>query len=101
MERTPYNKEKINVPPVGMYNPDIISSIKYNFEMKNLFKMTPTKNNKKGYKTLLEKKIKKRVKEIKDKEKELIKLLGPGKYFDILNKTFIHKKKAETKKITI
>ena len=99
MERTPYNKEKINVPPVGMYNPDIISSIKYNFEMKNLFKMTPTKNNKKGYKKLLEKKIQKKVKEIKDKEKELIKLLGPGKYFDILNKTFIHKNKKPKKNL--
>ena len=87
LERSPLNKDLINNPAVGQYNPDIISSIKYNFEIKNMINTQPM-NKKLGYKKVLEEQVLKRAKEIKEKEKQLINLLGPGKYFNMLNKTF-------------
>ena len=99
LERSPLNKDLINNPAVGQYNPDIISSIKYNFEIKNMINTQPM-NKKLGYKKVLEEQVLKRAKEIKEKEKQLINLLGPGKYFNMLNKTFnLNKGKSKLKGI--
>ena len=39
-----------------------------------------------------------RAKEIKEKEKQLINFLGPGKYFNMLHKTFFsNKNKAQAR----
>ena len=90
LERSPINKEILENPPVGEYNPDIITSIKYNFEFKNNVNNQYINyiTKKKGYKKILEKKVLQRVKEMKEKEKHLINLLGPGKYFKMVNKHF-------------
>ena len=86
LERAPLNKDLLNNPGVGVYNPDIISSIKYNFEYKNQFK-NQINNEKTGIKNNYEHIALKRVKEIKEKEKRLMELLGPGRYFNIINRT--------------
>ena len=90
LERSPFNKQIFENPPVGEYNPDIISSIKYNFEYKNKINNQQVKNirENKGYKKILEKKALQRVKEIKEKEKQLMNFLGPGKYYKMINKHF-------------
>ena len=99
LERSSLNKDKINNPAVGQYNPDIISSIKYNFETKNMINTQPV-NKKLGYKKILQEQVLQRAKEIKEKEKQLINLLGPGKYFNMLNKTFnLNKNKNKLKGI--
>ena len=87
LERSPVNKDMMTVPGVGDYNPDIITSIKYNFEFKNQIRNKPY-NDKNSIKKKYENKVLKRVKEMKEKEKKLIELLGPGKYFNILKSTF-------------
>ena len=86
IERTSLNKNLINNPPVGYYDPDIISSIKYNYEYKN--KMKPPIRHKSEFNPYLERLTLEKVKEIKEKEKELINHLGPGKYYNILSKSF-------------
>ena len=99
LERSPLNKDLVNNPAVGQYDPDIISSIKYNDEIKNMINIQPI-NKKLGYKKVLEEQVLQRVKEIKEKEKKLINLLGPGKYFNMLNKTFnLNKNKNKLKGI--
>ena len=85
-ERFPLNKESLNNPPVGTYNPDIVSSIKYNYEYKNLIK--PPIIHRSSFNPNLEKKTLKNVQEIKEKEKKIISLLGPGKYYNMLNNEF-------------
>ena len=85
LERSPLNKELVSTPPVGHYNPDIISSIKYNFEYKNQIKMPVICRNISS--KSLEEKTFKKVEEIKEKEKKLLSLLGPGKYFSMLNRS--------------
>ena len=99
LERSPINKDMVSIPGVGSYNPDIITSIKYNFEFKNQIKNKPY-NEKNTIKNKYENKVLKRVKEIKEKEKKLIELLGPGKYFIMLNNIFnrqINKSKNKNK----
>ena len=86
IERTSLNKDAINNPGVGEYNPDIITSIQYNSEYKN--KMRPPFIHKSTLNPELEKKTLLKVKEIKEKEKKLISYLGPGRYLNMLNKTF-------------
>ena len=81
-ERSSLNKDLINNPPVGHYNPDIISSIKYNAEYK--YKMRPPFIHKRDFNPVSEKMTLEKVKEIKEKEKKLISYLGPGKYYNIL-----------------
>ena len=87
LERTPLNKDLVNNPAVGEYNPDIITSIKYNDEIKNIAYNQPI-NQKHGFNKAVEKKVIKKAKEIKEKEKQLISFLGPGKYFNMLYKAF-------------
>ena len=101
LERSPVKNDMMTNPGVGDYNPDIISSIKYNFEFKNQIREKPY-NNKNKIRNKYEKKVLKRIKEMKEKEKKLIELLGPGKYFNILNSTFnkqIKTNKNRNKKI--
>ena len=87
LERAPLNKDLVNNPPVGRYDPDIISSIKYNTEFKNQIK-NKIPNKKKGFNENVEQQVLQRVKEIKEKEEQLIQFLGPGKYFNLLNSAF-------------
>ena len=89
-ERSPLNKDLINFPGVGVYNPDIITSIKYNFEYKNQIRNN-SYNKKNEKRNTCDNKVLQRVKEIKEKEKQIMELLGPGKYFHILNSTFARK----------
>lgn len=86
IERTSLNKDLINSPGVGEYNPDIITSIQYNSEHK--YKMRPPIIHKSTINPELEKKTLLKVMEIKEKEKKLISYLGPGRYHNMLNKTF-------------
>ena len=86
IERTSLNKDVINTPGVGEYNPDIITSIKYNFEHKN--KMKPPIIHKSSFNPEVEKMTLLKAKEIKEKERKLISYLGPGRYINILNKAF-------------
>ena len=92
IERTPINKDLINYPAVGTYNPDIFLSIKYNAEYKN--KMKPAIIHKSSFNPELEKLTLDKVKEIKEKEKKLISYLGPGRYNNMLNKTFNNMNKS-------
>ena len=85
LERFSLNKDIVNAPPVGYYNPDIVSSIKYNSEYKNQIKMPAI--NKNISSKYIEEKTFKKAEEIKEKEKRLISYLGPGKYFSMLNKS--------------
>ena len=87
LERTPLNKDLVNNPPVGGYDPDIISSIKYNIEFKNQMK-NQIQSKKTGFNETVEQEVLQRSKEIKEKEKQLIEFLGPGKYFNLLNSAF-------------
>ena len=98
LERAPLNKDLVNNPGVGYYNPDIITSIKYNDEVKNIINTQPI-NKKKGFKKILQEQVLHRAKEIKEKEKQLINFLGPGKYFNLLNKTFKFKKNKSKESI--
>ena len=95
IERTPINKELINSPGVGTYNPDIFSSIKYNAEYK--YKMKPPIIHKSSFTSELEKLTLNKVKEIKEKEKKLISYLGPGRYNNLFNKTFNDMNKSTDK----
>ena len=86
IERNSLNKDVINTPGVGEYNPNIITSIKYNYEHKN--KMRPPIIHKSSFNPEMEMMTLLKVKEIKEKEKKLISYLGPGRYNNMLNKTF-------------
>ena len=85
-ERLSFDKRLLNNPPVGKYNPDIISSIKYNSEYKN--KIKSPKIHKNNINSKIEKLTLKKAEEIKEKEKKIISLLGPGKYYTMLYRTF-------------
>ena len=87
LERAPLNKDLVNNPPVGGYDPDIISSIKYNIDFKNQMK-NQIQTKKTGFNETVEQEVLQRAKEIKEKEKQLIDFLGPGKYFNLLNSAF-------------
>jgi len=93
IERLTLNKHLLENPPVGYYKSDIISSIKYNMEYKNQVK--PPIIHRSGFNPSVEKLTWKKAEEIKKKEKMLITLLGPGKYYKLLNKTFNNRNKTE------
>ena len=93
IERLTLNKNLLENPPVGYYKSDIISSIKYNMEYKNQVK--PPIIHRSGFNPNVEKLTWKKAEEIKKKEKMLITLLGPGKYYKLLNKTFNNRNKTE------
>ena len=92
-ERLTLNKHLLENPPIGHYKSDIISSIKYNMEYKNQVK--PPIIPRSGFNPNVEKLTWKKAEEIKKKEKMLITLLGPGKYYKLLNKTFNNGNKTE------
>lgn len=96
IERFSLNKDILNNPPVGHYNPNIISSIKYNAEYKNQIKSPVICRN--IFNKNIEKMTFKKAEEIKEKEKKLISYLGPGKYYNMLNKTFNDVNKSVDKK---
>ena len=96
LERAPLSKDIINFPSPCEYDPDIVSSIKYNFETKNLIK-NQAQNKMAGLINNIEEQTLRRAKEIKEKEKQLINFLGPGKYFNMLHKTFFSNKNKEQK----
>ena len=85
LERFSLNKDSDSNPPIGYYNPDIISSIKYNAEYKNQIKMPAICRNISS--KYIEDMTFKKAEEIKEKEKKLMSLLGPGTYFSMLNKS--------------
>ena len=93
MERLALNKHLLENPPVGYYKSDIITSIKYNMEYKNQVK--PPIIHRSGFNPDVEKLTWKKAEEIKKKEKMLITLLGPGKYYKLLNKTLNNGSKTE------
>jgi len=64
-ERYSLNKDLVNNPPVGQYNPDIVTSIKYKNLVKSLFNNKSNLALKKG----------------QTKEKKLYNLLKPGSYY--------------------
>ena len=95
LERASLNKDLINNPAVGQYNPDIISSIKYNSEYK--YKYRPPIIHKSYFNPQVEEETILKAKEIKEKEKKLISFLGPGKYLNMINENFINLNKNKDK----
>lgn len=93
IERLTLDKYLLENPPVGYYNADILTSIKYNMEYKNQVK--PPIIPRSGFNPSVEKLTWKKAEEIKKKEKMLITLLGPGKYYNLLNKTLNKGNKTE------
>ena len=95
LERASLNKDLINNPAVGQYNPDIISSIEYNSEYK--YKYRPPIIHKSYFNPQVEEETILKAKEIKEKEKKLISFLGPGKYLNMINENFINLNKNKDK----